>query len=509
MQFHTFSGMATPNAVQDTLVSSPAPVVVQHCRRLALLLALCAVCSAAGAAESRVKVYPAPTVEPLSSDYQVAVAGQTVPVYIAKVGPADEQRRWKAMDDKKNSADYYDLAAFAYFDLRGPVEVLVTSPATINSARILPSALHLTPRIQGRTLSFTLPAPGNLTIEINGEIFRSLHLFANPPETDVPQAGDPNVIYFGPGVHEISRLVVGDNQTVYIAGGAVVRAIIKPDEEFHISGYSGLRSYAPSFELKGKNIKFRGRGIIDQGGCSTHARNLLYVHGSDITVEGVILRDASTWTVPVRQSDRVTIRNIKLLGHRANSDGIDICNSRDVTVEDCFIRTLDDLIVIKSDKGQGEVKRITARRCVLWNQVAHALSVGAELRENVEDVLFTDCDVIHDTGREWALRVYHCDAAVISNVRFEHLRIEEARKLISVWIGKAVWSRDKEGGHIRGVSFKDISATSQAPRVELKGFDAAHCVEDVAFRNVRVNDRPLTAVDVKTNAFVSRVTVTP
>jgi hypothetical protein len=508
MQFHSFSGMATPNAVQHPLVSSPAPVAAQHCR-LALLLALCAVCSAAGAAGSRVTVYPAPAGEPLSSDYQVAVAGQAVPVYIAKVGPADEQRRWKAMDDKKNSADYYDLAAFAYFDLRGPVEVLVTSPATINSARILPSALHLTPRIQGRTLSFTLPAPGNLTIEINGEIFRSLHLFANPPETDVPQAGDPNVIYFGPGVHEVSHLVVGDNQTVYIAGGAVVRAIIKPDEKFHISGYSGLRSYAPSFELNGKNIKFRGRGIIDQGGCSTHARNLLYVHGSDITVEGIILRDASTWTVPVRQSDRVTIRNIKLLGHRANSDGIDICNSRDVTVEDCFIRTLDDLIVIKSDKGQGAVQRITARRCVLWNQVAHALSVGAELRENVDDVLFTDCDLIHDTGREWALRVYHCDAATISNVRFENLRIEEARKLISVWIGKAVWSRDKEGGHIRGVSFKDISATTQVPRVELKGFDAAHCVEDVAFRNVRVNDCPLTAVDVKTNAFVSRVTVTP
>ncbi len=29
-----------------------------------------------------------------------------------------------------------------------------------------------------------------------------------------------------------------------------------------------------------------------------------------------------------------------------------------------------------------------------------AVSVGAELRENVDDVLFTNCDVIHDKGRE-------------------------------------------------------------------------------------------------------------
>ena len=117
--------------------------------------------------------------------------------------------------------------------------------------------------------------------------------------------------------------------------------------------------------------------------------------------------------------------------------------------------------------------------------------------------------MIHDTGREWALRVYHCDAALISNVRFEHIRIEEARHLISVWIGKAVWSRDQEAGHIRGVSFKNISATSPVPRVELKGFDAGHGVEDVAFHNVQVNGRLLTTVDVKTNAFVSQVTVTP
>jgi hypothetical protein len=476
---------------------------------LTLLLALVLVCSAAGAAEHRVTVYPAPAGEPLSRDYQVSVEGLTVPVYIAKVGPADEQRRWKAMDDKKNSADFYDLAAFASFDMRAPVQVSVTSPAAITTARILPSALQLTPLIAGRTLTFTVAKPGNLTIEINGETIRSLHLFANPPETDAPHPGTPNVIYFGPGVHEISRLVVGDNQTVYLAGGAVVRAIIKPDEPFHISGYSGLRTYTPSIELKGKNIKLRGRGIIDQGGCTTHARHMVSVRGSDITLEGVILRDASTWTLPVRQSDRIAIRNLKLLGYRANSDGIDICNSRDVTVEDCFIRTLDDLIVIKADKGQGVVQRITARRCVLWNQVAHALSVGAELRENVDDVLFTDCDLIHDTGREWALRVYHCDAATVSNVRFEKLRIEEARRLISVWIGKAVWSRDAGAGHIRGVSFTDICATTRTPRVELKGFDAGHAVEEITFRNVQVNGQPLRASAVRTNEFVSHVTVTP
>ena len=290
----------------------------------------------------------------------------------------------------------------------------------------------------------------NLTVEINGEWVRSLHLFINPPEVNAPRPDDPNVIYFGPGIHEITHLVVGDNKTLYIAGRCSSRAIIKPDEKFGISGYSGLRNYSPSIELKGQNITVRGRGILDASACTTHSRNMITVHGSNIKIEGIILRDSPTWTIPIRESDNVIVSNVKLIGYRANSDGIDICNSRNVTVENCFIRTLDDLIVIKTPKGgKSEVKHIVAKNCVLWNQVAHALSIGAEITRDISDVLFTDCDIIHDQGREWSLRVYHTDAARVSDVRFENIRIEESIKFISLWINKAVWTSDLERGHSR------------------------------------------------------------
>jgi hypothetical protein len=270
-----------------------------------------------------------------------------------------------------------------------------------------------------------------------------------------------------------------------------------------------LRTYSPTFVLRGTNIMFRGRGIADGGFSTTHARHLVFVQGQDVTLEGVILRDSSTWTIPIRQSDRVQVRNVKLLGYRANSDGIDICNSRDVTVEGCFIRTLDDLIVVKTDRGQGEARGIVAKGCVLWNEVAHALSIGAELREDVEDVRFTDCDVIHDLGREWTLRVYHCDSARIRNVRFENLRIEESPRLISLWIGRAVWTRDDQRGHIEGVTFSNIRATANPLRIELEGFDETHAVEQVGYGDVVVNGRPLAARDVSTDAFVRNVTIRP
>ncbi len=458
-----------------------------------LMILVCHVTGSVGLTQENIGQIPVS--EERSKDYMVQVEGQDIPVYAVQVASADPARRWKAMDDKVRSAEYFDQAAFAYFDLREPAVVTVTCPEPITSARVLPGSLQIVPAVEGRRLTFSLVEPRPVTIEVNGNWVGALHLFANPPEAPAPRPDDPNVIYFGPGVHEVAGLTVGSGKTVYVAAGAIVK------------GTADRRG--PVFTLEGERITLRGRGVIDGSLCPTHARNLLLVRGKDVIVEGVIFRDSSVWTIPIRRSDRVTVKNVKLLGYRANSDGIDVCNSRDVTIEGCFIRTLDDLIVVKTDKGQGQARRIVARKCVLWNEVAHALSVGAEIREDVNDVLFEDCDVIHDKGREWTLRVFHCDAARVSNIRFENIRIEESPRLISLWIGKFVWTRDSERGHIQDVTFRDICAAASPLRIELNGFDEAHAISDIVFQNVRVNGRQLTQADIQTNAFVRNVSVRP
>lgn len=445
---------------------------------------------------TNVRTWSMPAGEEASSDFKVEADGVSVFVSVAHVAPADAQLRWKEMDDVAHSGEYFGIASFASFDMRAPVIVRVTCRDEVKQAKILPTSYGMEPKIEGQQVTFSIDHPGDLTIEINGDTTSSLHLFANPWETNVPAADDLNTIYFGPGIHEVSDPVrVDSGKTLYLAGGAVLRGV----------GRNG-----PVVEMIGTNVALRGRGIIDGSGCPIHTRHLLSIQADDVTVEGVILRDSSTWNVPMRRSHHVTMDNVKIFGCRANSDGIDICNSTDVTVEGCFLRTLDDLMVVKTDRGQGPVHQVVVRNCVLWNQVAHALSVGAELRENVDDVLFTNCDVIHDTGREWTLRVFHCDSAVVSNVRFENIRVEESRKLISLWINTARWSRDTERGHIREVTFHDIHAvTAQPPRIELMGFDAGHDIEDVVFDHVDINGRALAMSTVVTNEFVRRVTVRP
>jgi len=469
------------------------------------VILLCGWMIVLSARNSNVVIYPAPEGEVLNEKYHVYADNQAVPVYNAKVGAGSRWNRERAMDDLPNSHLFYDTAAFAYFDLKnGKVTITVAVSQFIDSAKILPVSYHIVPKIKGNTLSFEINRPQHLTVEINGEHVRSLHIFVNPEERNAPSPSDPNVIYFGPGVHTLSKSVeVGDNQTVYLSGGAVVRC------------FDDSTDVRPSFILKGKNIVFRGRGIIDQENVNRmKARQMVSLSGEDIKIEGVILRNASVWTVTLRVADKVHIDNIKLLGHRANSDGIDICDSWDVLVENCFIRTLDDLIVIKTynrEKGSG---RIVARKCVLWNEVAHALSIGAEIRQTVDDVLFTDCDIIGDHCREWSLRVYQCDKGVVKNIRFENIRIEESVRFASVWINQASWSTDVKRGYIENVVFKDITVSNHRPyplkqEIELLGFDKEHAIKNVLIQNVVIKGKKVTIDDISKNGYVSDIKVVP
>jgi hypothetical protein len=451
-------------------------------------------CMATGA---NMRIFPAPKGEPLSSDFTVTADGKNVPVYLATVATADPARRVKIFVPHDTS--YADHTSFATFDAAGDVTVTVTCPQPIQSAKISPVASGITPVISGNQLTFTISKPRQLALEINGDWVHALQVFANPLESDVPRPDDPNVIYYGPGIHKVDGVQVTSGKTVYVAGGAVVYGEIQPGRH---AGFT--------FILTGNNIVFRGRGIIDGSLCPSHSRSLIGIRGTNVVLEDVILRDSSGWTVPIRSSERVSVKNIKLFGVRANSDGIDICNSRHVNVSDCYLRTMDDLVVVKTPvKNGGESADIDVDGCVLWNELAHALSIGAELRDNVERVRFADCDIIHDKGREWLLRVYHCDAADIHNVTFENIRIEEARRLMSLWIGHAIWSKDADRGHIEDVTFHNIRAAGPDPQVELKGFDATHEIKDVHFENIVINGHPLKSSEVKENEFVHSVSVQP
>jgi hypothetical protein len=207
-----------------------------------------------------------------------------------------------------------------------------------------------------------------------------------------------------------------------------------------------------------------------------------------------------------------------------------------VTIESSFVRANDDCIAIKtfgdeSYPGQGpspgrDVRSIRVTGSVFWNMAwGNALEIGFELRApSVSGILFQDCDVIH-VERGATFSIHNGDAATVSDVRFEDIRVEDSRhKLIDLAVFLSQYSTDRPAdreeirrrymdgawdgvlrvtpeqkpvyaasrGHIKGVLFKDIAVVDGGlPFSILSGFDAEHAVEDVALDNLTFHGQPL------------------
>ncbi len=438
-------------------------------RALPAVLAIMAMISGPGRAAEGGKVvtYPAPAGEVLSGAYKVEAGGQKVDVYAARVlDPPFAGKEY----------DYGGPYSFANFDMTGSVAVRITSERSLRDTVVRPvSAPVRMTVVDDHTLSLALDRPCKFSVEPDGKK-GPLLLFANPLETAAPKPGDPNVIYFGPGVHKPEKITLKNNQTLYLAGGAVVKAEVLAE---------------------GSNIRIRGRGILDGSDWEWRKGpigNLIAIrNATDVEVRDITLRGSSHWTIVPKNSRRVTIRNVKLCNSRVqNDDGINPCNSQDVLITDCFIRSDDDCVALKGLDFTGSnsnVERITVENSILWCDRARIFLLGHESRAAfMRDITLRNLDIIHfsmtafllEPGEDMRLEdVTAQDIRIHSEGQREFIRL---RPVVNQYMHKKV------PGFIQGVRFKNVTIEGKPGEylVQVQGADAEHNVQDVTFENVSI-----------------------
>jgi len=447
-------------------------------------------------ARAKVTTYPVPRGAPRADDFQVRVDGQVQFVHDTKV------------------------AAFTTFSLSGPVHVSVTVPKAFTHVDIRPKNRGVAFAVENQTIHFDLDRPCQLSIELDGDIKRPLLLFANGPEKDGPKPGDENVRYFGPGkIHTPGEIMLRSHETLYIAGGAVVRGRVRAD--------------------KARDVRICGHGILDGTHRDYKTQALKFSECTDVAMEGIVVLNSYGWTVVPVKSDNVKIDNVKIIGWRDNDDGVDIVGCHNLAIVNSFLRTKDDCIAVKASPGyfkEGEsglrnVKNVAVVNSVLWNaEWGNAMEIGFELQtESISDVLFRNCDIIH-VERGGTFTIHNGDWATVENIRFEDIRVEDSRdKLIEFRIGLSIYSGDcprayhrqnpnrrrsplgqwmpvtdeelaiyaAKRGRIRNVYFKDIDVSEERPTKSfLIGYDSGeHSVQNVVLENLRINGTHITRAD--------------
>lgn len=266
----------------------------------------------------------------------------------------------------------------------------------IKTCVIRPKSLKIQPTISGNKCTFTLEKDARVSVEIDenyeieqyidkiGKIKKHivkhpLFIFANPIENDIPNKNDPNVIYFGPGVHEIGKnYAIPNNTTVYLAGGSyVVGTFITPQKN-------------------PQNITIRGRGILSGEGLSesnsenatwsNHAIAFTYGGGGkNLLIEGITIVD------PLRSCiisySKTDVRNVKMMSWRHRNDGIAVGNGS--TIENNFIKVQDDNIKLYySDQ--------LVRNNVIWQQTSGSVFKFAwDLNRVAQNNTINSIDIIH------------------------------------------------------------------------------------------------------------------
>jgi len=472
-----------------------------------------------------------PESEPASPDYSLRVNGEPVFVHQARVRVPIWKREglWSHHFPTPDGP----RTAFAVFDFDGPVEVAIRPARPFTSARFSP--IRHAPRehsVKDGEIRFVWDAPAPLTLLLDDDDDRPLHLFASAPEVRVPGPGDPGVLYFGPGEHRVTGLELKDGQTLYLAGGAVVRAFPAPDakkeysEKFKIDFYHG--SVIRAADASG--IRISGRGILDTSGIPHPGLPTVSLERCrDAGVEGIVLRDAANWNITLLDCDRVLVENMRIVSGRLNSDGINACHCRDVAVRNCFVRNHDDSFVVKSLDPNAECRDILYENCVAWNDWGYAFGVTYETRGPIRDIRFENCDVL--SARFFYLGVRACDRGPVERVRFRGVNVENMALhrrafagdalydpqpgFANVAVAQEIWSDGSgQAGEVNGVEFDGIhlSGDVSVPASALAGYDDGHRVRNVGFRNITLNGRPvesLSEMGVRVGEFVDGITFGP
>ncbi len=436
------------------------------------------------------------------------------------------------------------LSTIGMFDFNGEAVVRVTADFAFEQVDIRPLSLGIEwERVAGmdNTIEFTLTRPCNISVEFDGNTCTNLMLFTDEIREYSMESEDfiesvrssvseeENLIIAEPGtvnVNDIYQQYSSAKHNVIVFGKGIyfltegegsyagqAEFEIPSDTTVYIHGDAGIYGFLRVTDAT--NVTIEGRGYVS-GQMTGQVNILLITNSKNVVAEGFVMYHSNNWTNVVTESQDVTYRSIRIAGQRRNNnDGFDICNSSDILVDNCWIRTIDDCVTIKGRFGKEDtrmyIENIVVQNTTLWNyQGGNGIVVGSESCTDVyNNIIFRNIDIIHNNVNR-AIAMEILDSARVTNVIFDDIRMEltntyssnegtyaygsdyeNTAKLISLELisnEDAFYGTDTYDGTISDVVFNNITYNGNPDRkIEFKGTSEDHQISNVIFNNFSYN----------------------
>ena len=210
-------------------------------------------------------------------------------------------------------------------------------------------------------------------------------------------------------------------------------------------------------------VRIEGGGTIDGNADIDKWRSMARPEGqrpmaiftalsSDVSIEGITVRNAATWAVVNLEVTHLVVRGITVdspLG--PTHDGIDVVDGRDVLIEDNTITAGDDGICLKSGSATGLRDVVVRRNRILGAGVANGLKLGTATVGPMRDIVFEDIDIRN--AQAAAMAVESVDGGEVSNLTFRRITLSDVGTPVFMLLGARGQARV---GAIHDVRFETI-----------------------------------------------------
>lgn len=456
--------------------------------------------------QTKLVTYDGPSLLTSSKKVSVKVEGQELFVYETRVN----DRRKFSWDVPTTTAPY------VIFDFEGQVHVDVTISENINieSAVVRPLVYGIGTAIQEKTISFVLSYTGNYVLEYNDDPSTAVHIFANPIETETMTKEeadlDPNKIYVGPGVYKAGAFPIKSNTQIYLAGGA------------YVYGQFSGEDY--------ENVKIFGRGIVSgeiyqrrtEGEYTLPA---VFRNCKNIQIQDICIVDPAGWAITYYKCQDSSVKNIKIITARQNGDGVSIQSCSNVEVAGGFVRTWDDSLVVKNS-DRGTTNGVNIHDVVVWTDLAQSMEVGYETNGiTMTNITFNNITVVHNFHKA-AISMHNCDDAVISNVKYTNITLEDGQMLGDVrddgendfLIDFTIaynpdWTKSAgDRGVINGVEIANVNVYDMLPSITARflGESDISKISNVQIKGLKIKGQMITSLEelsTALNAYTENITI--
>ena len=162
-----------------------------------------------------------------------------------------------------------------------------------------------------------------------------------------------------------------------------------------------------------------------------------FMNAKNVLVEGLRFIGSPMWTIHLLYTENATVRNVMIETHPGvHTDGIVVDSSRFVRIDDAYIDTGDDGIVIKSGKDADgrRVNRPTSDVAITNCTIHHAhgaVTIGSETSGGVRNIVASNITAV-DTENGIRIKSRRGRGGVIEDLRFDNWTMENVGEGIVV-----------------------------------------------------------------------------